>query len=620
MSFIPLANPLPTSDTIAATGDVVDTSNSSVAALGIGGVFTGTWVNVLAYAQIAVIVFADQVGAINALQIQFSSDGTNIDETVAYSVLASVGKSVQSSTRAKFYRVVYTNGAVGQTTFRLQTILRPITTSGSITELNDIPTATDSAVLTKSVLMGQSIASNDYINVRTNIDGSLIMSQNIAVDSLNSSTTNLAAGATFTGVAEADLTASAVQYILAADQNCVVHIDQSMDATNWDITDQYNYYAALGGSGLTVQLVGSFYRMRVTNVGTATTTFFRFQTIQVPFLDAVPRTLDLDGNLQVGIKSSVDDSGFTVRYSPDGQQISIPTYRLLGQAFCDTALDTNFWTASVGTGGTTNETGGALILATGTTANNAVSVQSVHVGRFSAATHHLFKSLVRLVDAPTANNTRRWGAYTTTDGAFFEVNGTSFRFVTRKASVDTAVASGSFNGKYGATYTLGTDVLIFEIVYDSEYLHFFIDNKKIHTIEATATPWASTLHLPVRYENVNSGGLTTNISMEVRTGSISRLGLPNTQPVSRFQSGLTAGVNLKGGPGNIHSVIISAVLNNSVITLYDNTTATGTILWSSGAMTASALPVSIDFKGITFNTGLTLAITGANANIAVLYE
>lgn len=620
MSFIPLASPLPTTDIVASVGDVVDALNSTTTTLGSNATYTGTWVEVLKYTQIAVISISDQNSATDGVHIQFSSDGTNVDHSHSYTYSTPFGHSVQAHTHARYYRISYTNGAVAQTSFRLQTVLRPVAGSGSIIEVGDIPTGADDALLTKSILVGQTLGTTTYSNVRTNIDGSIIINQHTQVDPLNSTTTNLAAGATFTGATITDLNLTAVQFIIAADQNCLVHIDQSSDGVNWDVSDTYDYFAALGGSGQTAQLVGSYYRMRVTNIGSVTTTFLRFQAIQVPFLNPLPRSLDLDGHLQVGVKSSRDDSGFVVRYSPDGQQISIPIYRLLGQAFCDTALDTNFWTASVGTGGTTPETGGALFLSTGTTANNAVSVQSIHVGRFAAATYHLFRSLVRLVDPATANNTRRWGAYTTTDGTFFEVAGTTFRLVTRKASVDTVVANGSFNGKYGSTFTIGSDVLVYEIIYDSEYLHFMIDNKKIHTIEAGAATWSSTLHLPVRYENINSGGLATNISMEIRTGSISRLGLPNTQPVSRFQSGTTAGLTLKSGPGNLHSVILSAVLNNSIITLYDNTTATGTILWSSGALTASSIAYNVDFKGITFNTGLTLVISGANANVAVLYE
>jgi len=37
-------------------------------------------------------------------------------------------------------------------------------------------------------------------------------------------------------------------------------------------------------------------------------------------------------------------------------------------------------------------------------------------------------------------------------------------------------------------------------------------------------------------------------------------------------------------------------------------------------MGANAVPFPVDFKGIPFSIGLTLAITGANANATVIYE
>jgi len=54
----------------------------------------------------------------------------------------------------------------------------------------------------------------------------------------------------------------------------------------------------------------------------------------------------------------------------------------------------------------------------------------------------------------------------------------------------------------------------------------------------------------------------------------------------------------------MHGIAVSGVINNAVITLYDNTTNSGTILWASGTQGANAVPYSIDFKGLPFFTGL----------------
>jgi hypothetical protein len=67
-------------------------------------------------------------------------------------------------------------------------------------------------------------------------------------------------------------------------------------------------------------------------------------------------------------------------------------------------------------------------------------------------------------------------------------------------------------------------------------------------------------------------------------------------------------------------MLVSGVVNNSVITLYDNTAASGTILWASGAMGAQTLPFGVDLHQVNFFTGLTLAITAANSTVTVVYE
>jgi hypothetical protein len=77
---------------------------------------------------------------------------------------------------------------------------------------------------------------------------------------------------------------------------------------------------------------------------------------------------------------------------------------------------------------------------------------------------------------------------------------------------------------------------------------------------------------------------------------------------------------LKYNAGNLHKLIISGVVNNAVITLYDNTSAGGTILWASGAMGAQTQPFDLDFDATPFSIGLTLVISAANANCMVIYE
>jgi hypothetical protein len=110
---------------------LVSTANSSVAALGISAVFTGTSEDISAYSSIIVNVFADQASATDGLSIQQSSNGTNWDILDVFTIPASTGKAFFVPVQAKFFRVVYTNGGVANTAFRLQTIYNQADKRGS---------------------------------------------------------------------------------------------------------------------------------------------------------------------------------------------------------------------------------------------------------------------------------------------------------------------------------------------------------------------------------------------------------------------------------------------------------------------------------------------------------
>jgi hypothetical protein len=89
---------------------------------------------------------------------------------------------------------------------------------------------------------------------------------------------------------------------------------------------------------------------------------------------------------------------------------------------------------------------------------------------------------------------------------------------------------------------------------------------------------------------------------------------------SFFQEGITSGEVIKTGEGRVSKLIISSVIINSVVTLYDSISASGTVLWDSGAMPANAIPFGLEFGDLSFSTGLTIVISDANCNVLVVYE
>ena len=80
------------------------------------------------------------------------------------------------------------------------------------------------------------------------------------------------------------------------------------------------------------------------------------------------------------------------------------------------------------------------------------------------------------------------------------------------------------------------------------------------------------------------------------------------------------GVNLKAGAGNLLGIVFGGAANNSVVTLADSVSGATPAIWVYTATGALASPVSVDFKGLPFSTGLRLIVATGNASVTVIYE
>lgn len=103
----------------------VSVLNSTTAVLAANAVFTGTSENAVLYGSVTISGIASHASATNGLTIQQSADGTNWDFTDSYSVSAGVSFKLNVPRQAAYFRIVYTNGATLQTSFRLQVIFNP---------------------------------------------------------------------------------------------------------------------------------------------------------------------------------------------------------------------------------------------------------------------------------------------------------------------------------------------------------------------------------------------------------------------------------------------------------------------------------------------------------------
>ena len=105
------------------SGGFVSAVNSSAVNLALNAVFTGTGEDVTAYSNIKVNVFSSHPSAVDGLQIQQSSNGSDWDMSDVYSIPANTNKSFSVAVNLKSFRIVYANGAIATTSFRLQVIL-----------------------------------------------------------------------------------------------------------------------------------------------------------------------------------------------------------------------------------------------------------------------------------------------------------------------------------------------------------------------------------------------------------------------------------------------------------------------------------------------------------------
>jgi len=320
--------------------------------------------------------------------------------------------------------------------------------------------------------------------------------------------------------------------------------------------------------------------------------------------------------ISYGKRQLVDGYGWGVENTPMEELRVVTPIRIVGTSFSGSTVDSNFWSSTVTTGSSlaTVVSGSAtMIITTGSALDSRAIVTSVRTARYVAGSASRFRSQIQFGDSGTAGNTRRWGAFTTSNGCFYELAGTSLKIVTRKNGVDTPVLSTAWNGD-SQDITL-TSTNEYEIYWTNTKVYFSINGIMRHTVDATVTDWTDERNLPVRLEHVNSAIVASGLTMKIRVASIYRLGELTTE--TQYKNITTGGTNvLKYSPGRLDKIIVNFPTSGS-ITIYDNTNGAGTTigLINSGALTQ---PFYLDY-GVPFNTGLTI-VTSASPNITVVYE
>jgi hypothetical protein len=327
-------------------------------------------------------------------------------------------------------------------------------------------------------------------------------------------------------------------------------------------------------------------------------------------------------------RSLQDGYGHANRTDFIGKQFTVDPFRVVGATFAGTTIDTNFWTAAnSGTGSSNTQANGLLTMASGTANNGYATLKTARKGRFIFAHPMMWRAALRIPTVVVALNTRRWGAFTDTaaapvDGFYFELSAAGALSVNciNNSGTPTSVSSGSFNGQV-ASYTVDTNVHAYEIHYYVMKIEFYVDGTLLHTFTPTTANLSSMYSVPSNFVTLNSASGTTSGTIEVWASNMLRMGPEETKPVSYLNDATTVAAQvLKRGSGQLHHIVVSAVAANAQVQLWDNTAASGTKLWDSGAMAARTDPFVIDLHQVSFDTGLTLTVLTGAATVLIIYE
>ena len=442
----------------------------------------------------------------------------------------------------------------------------------------------------------------DSIPVVLPSDQTVPVSQTGIISAPNSTTTNLAANATFTGTSVSILGTAGIQFNLKADQPFSIFIEQSNDGTNWDIIDAF-YARANVGMSQTVQATAEFFRARLTNTGSATTTFLRFECILFPSVEAVPRTLTNQGNLKISIQDNDHEkqaqfSAFNILKTADEG--------LIGDLRFNSGTAVSEWNRVItGSGGYTIEPGATGIsLNSGADSSSKITFTSKQIFYYQSARSEIVKMSVILGNSGVSNNIREWGLSDGYNGIFLRLNGAILSFVKLNNGIETVIPSTSWDRPvtldgYGHLWYIQ-----FQWLGAGNY-YLYYDEEIVHTIRHAGTSTSLSIgkpDLPVWLRNENTSN-TSNVSLKIGCIAVISEGANIMSGIGPDGKVINAKVDADGNFFVITSSVESGALRGLV---------TGFLLLGGGSA-GLAYPV----RATTYNeqsTNSQRSMSSANAN------
>lgn len=134
---------------------IVDPTMSYTGVLAPNASFVGAFTDVTQWTSVTTTAISlVPPAAANAIQYEWSTDGINLDSTMAFGSDASTQQTVHSSIRAQYLRVRYTTGGSGSGGIRVQTLLRNGPINASVSRIG-LVTGSPDALNTNAIAMGK---------------------------------------------------------------------------------------------------------------------------------------------------------------------------------------------------------------------------------------------------------------------------------------------------------------------------------------------------------------------------------------------------------------------------------------------------------------------------------
>ena len=379
---------------VSATGrdNFVSTVNTTTTPLGVSGTFAPTnGEDVSAYAAVTIHLYADVASATDGMTFEFSDENTFANpDTYTFTMSAGANRRFQFPVTAQFFRINFTNGGAGQTTFRVQTILHKANVLTSIHRLGDNMSTDRSAQVMKSVLFAQINGSGDFVPIDADPQGNL----DVGVNSIGGT-----AVTTNTGNA-----GNGTQRVVLADDQPAVTVDGSgvtqpvsgtvtanLGATDNAVLDQIEVNTSYGDNVGNGTAAGSL-RVTVANDSTGVLTVDNGGTFATQVDGAALTALQLIDNPIVAHGAAATGATGVSMQGLEGRSAD-PTAvdandavralaTLLGKQINQPyALPGETWTYAAASGGITNTTGVTAKAAAGAGVRNYISrVQVINGG------------------------------------------------------------------------------------------------------------------------------------------------------------------------------------------------------------------------------------------------